>query len=119
VNLRLLCPSIVTAAGLACGVVGLMLYPSPAAVLLMVVSLALDVFDGWVARDIDAVTPLGGELDWHVDVALAHVAAWSLLGPWAMFALVALQTVGRGLRQRVSGRAVVFGAAIVAAVVSW
>lgn len=103
-------PGAVTIAGLACGLVGLHLWPRPLGLVLMAASLALDAADGWVARRLNAATTQGAELDWHVDVALAHLALVLVTGgpSWFNGLLVTFQATMKTRGQRTSGRALAF-----------
>lgn len=109
-------PSLLTGAGLALGAAALVCLRLPAAAGLVIplaaASLALDVLDGLVARRLDAATVLGGELDWHVDCALAHIGAWLAFGLAFVPLLAALQAVSRAGGRRTSGRAVIFAGII-------
>lgn len=121
----------VTVAGLVCGWAALALWPSPPAVALLTLSCVLDAVDGPVARRWEGRTRTGAELDWYVDVSLAHALAWRALAPplaaLACAALLAAQvvTIRRaqlGLGRRISGRswlAGACGALVVARALGW
>lgn len=107
----MLLPSLVTVLGLGCGLAGLALVPcttTPIGPALLLGSLVLDLVDGFLARRLRAETIAGAELDWHADVALAHLAAWGFLGDWAVLGLVLWQASARARAWRSSGRAAVF-----------
>src|SRR5262245_62112787 len=70
---RMKLANVVTWSGLLLGILWVMGAPWYFALL----SLALDVVDGWVARRLGPTT-YGAELDWHVDCALAALIAWSI-----------------------------------------
>ena len=104
-------PSLVTLLGLALGVVGLRLWPSPAGVLLLLAGWACDGVDGALARRLGAVTARGGALDLAADVGLAWLSvgvlarlhpAWCVL----VLPLVCVQVAAREASWRVSGRSV-------------
>ncbi|MFL5310767.1 MAG: CDP-alcohol phosphatidyltransferase family protein [Myxococcales bacterium] len=115
-RVSLLAPSLITGAGLLAGLFGLALYPRPLGLLLMAASLLLDVLDGQLARRLGACSSFGGQLDWHTDVALAHVAALRI-GLACNVALVVLQAINRARAgERTSGRALAFAYLIASAV---
>ena len=104
-------PSLVTLAGLALGVVGVRLRPSPAGVALLVAGWALDGVDGALARRLDAVTARGGAIDLAADVGLAWLAVGVLVArhpAWCVLVLplVAVQVAARERSFRCSGRSV-------------
>lgn len=105
-------PNVLTALGLVAGLLGLGMWPSTPAIVLLGLSLVLDVADGHAARELGAVTPWGAELDWCSDVALSHAIAWRCLPPagaaWASVTLVMIQSMRGELLRLISGRAAVF-----------
>ncbi len=105
--MTLLIPSTLTMLGLIVGAMGAIAWPAHQmlGLALLSSSLAFDVFDGWVARELGAVSDLGSELDWTTDVALSHVIVWQCLDlPLLSLALVAWQSYAHTHGQRVSGR---------------
>lgn len=104
-------PSFVTLLGLALGVLGVRLWPSPAGVLLLLCGWACDGVDGALARRLGAVTARGGALDLAADVGLAWLAVGALAARhplWCVLALplVAVQVAAREASMRCSGRSV-------------
>ncbi len=125
-------PSMLTLCGLACGLAGVVCWPSTRMLgaALLVASLLLDFLDGLAARALHACSVLGRHLDWSVDVALASAIAWRLL-PGALALVVVpgvvvlqvislrhMEDVRRGVPNRgeirCSGRALVTCLALVA-----
>jgi CDP-diacylglycerol---serine O-phosphatidyltransferase len=105
-------PTFVTGLGFGFGVGALYLLASghagAAVAALLLLSLVCDVLDGRLARELGATSAVGAELDWHVDCALAAVAAWTVLGVAPLALVVAVQATARATGRKVSGRALVF-----------
>lgn len=111
---RCLVPALFTLAGLAFGLGGIVLGISVAWPLLLV-SIACDLADGFFARRLDAVSRFGANLDWSVDVFLAHTMIWTLMQPLhaaiVSAPLVVIQVVVYTEGKRVSGRVAVWSLA--------
>jgi phosphatidylglycerophosphate synthase len=114
VNPRAIAPCVVTLAGLVAGIVGVW-NGSPA---LLLLSIALDVADGALARRIGGVSTFGARLDFLSDVALAHAVLVRAELPWAMPILLVGQALADAHAVRVSGRAALFGMAALAIVLA-
>lgn len=101
-----------TLAGFAIGIAGIYFQSNErVAAVMLFASLTIDGLDGKVARYLGVVSELGSNLDWHADVALAHIAVWRFngeLAPYASAFLVLAQSISRTSGTRVSGRTVVF-----------
>jgi phosphatidylglycerophosphate synthase len=116
-------PALFTLAGLAFGLGGIVLGVAVAWPLLLA-SVACDVADGFIARQLDAVSRFGANLDWSVDVFLAHTMIWTLAKPLTAAVISAplllLQVTVYTEGKRVSGRVAVWAvAAWVTFVVPW
>lgn len=114
-----LLPCALTLAGLVAGLVGVALLRSPVAPALLVASLLLDCADGWTARRLAACSELGAHLDATVDRALSVALVWRACETPAAAAvatglLVYLHTMQVATGRRVSGRAVVTVAVLLA-----
>ncbi len=82
-------------AGLGAGVAGAMLFPSSIGIALLLLSLALDVFDGHVARRLRATSEIGAALDLISDIVIASVLAHAVLGRFgAAFVIVVSVMLG-------------------------
>ena len=66
----------ITAAGLALGIMGAFTWPSMLGCVLMLLSLGCDAIDGATARALNATTPRGAMFDWWTDVSLVNLIAW-------------------------------------------
>lgn len=113
-------PSLLTLLGLLLGLLGLLLPLRPYGLLALGAGLACDLMDGAVARRLRVVTAWGAELDWHTDATLAAVTVGVLavrLHPaWLALALplAVVQATARRYDVRISGRAVVTAATVLA-----
>jgi phosphatidylserine synthase len=105
--LKKLIPSTITILGLALGLIGIQLLPSRPALILLLVSLICDVFDGYLARKLGARTRFGRELDWITDCVLAHIAA-TQINYGVNAALVIWQSYTKSIGIKSSGRLIMF-----------
>lgn len=115
-----LLPSMVTMLGMILSLVGVVLLPAITGFAFLGVGLICDAVDGRLARSLGAVTTWGGRLDFIVDIMVAAALLWRLLPvnyaavfigvlvPWWAYA------GDHPGRARVSGRAALTAAALVA-----
>lgn len=108
IKLKCHVPNTVTVFGLGLGLVSLSLYPSRLGIILMGLSLICDICDGFLARKLKVESVFGTELDWHTDVALAHIAAYITIGIIGNGILVLAQAIAHSTNLRTSGRGMVF-----------
>lgn len=101
--LRVNVANLVTLIGLCCSVAFLAYRFVP----LAIAALVCDTADGAIARRLGVSSSWGAELDWHVDVVSAAVAAW-LIHPLALLALPLWLAVARVRGWRVSLRVACF-----------
>ncbi len=88
-------PTSITMLGLGLGVTGAMLFPSSLGIALLLLSLVLDVFDGRIARRLQATSEIGAALDLISDVVIASVLAYATLGrTWAGLVILGVTCLG-------------------------
>lgn len=117
-------PSCVTALGLLCGLLGIVFYPYLMGAVLLVLSLGLDAFDGWLARRLDAETISGAVFDSVVDCTLApallaRVFFYAPLSPNTYVGLMATVVVGQIYARLQPGCPRFSGRTIATAVAVW
>jgi phosphatidylglycerophosphate synthase len=101
--------NLITAIGLAVGLAGVVI----ASPVLLLLSSAFDVVDGFAARRLSADTLFGAKFDWTVDTALSYAIVYRVVGHWPIMAaactavLVITQSTAAYFAWRFSGRTIV------------